>query len=97
MNTGRPRPWPGDPASSDRTFPAYTDADVRGPLIKALKNAGCFFVDEKEIQSARRALGVRASAEAVRLAIERVAEMDEFWRFMTRSRRSLRPGSIETP
>lgn len=56
-----------------------------------------FFVDEKKVQSARRALGVGTSAEAVRLAIERVLEMEEFWRFMTASRRSLRPGSIEAP
>lgn len=56
-----------------------------------------FFVDEKAIQSARRALGVGTSAEAVRLAIARVVEMEEFWRFMTTSRGRLRPGSIEAP
>jgi Arc/MetJ family transcription regulator len=56
-----------------------------------------FFVDETAIQRARKALGVSTSAAAVRLAIERVVEMEEFWRFMARSRRSLPPGSIEAP
>jgi hypothetical protein len=56
-----------------------------------------FFVDEKTVLSARRALGVGTDAEAVRLALERVVEMEEFWRFMAKSRRSLKPGSFEAP
>jgi hypothetical protein len=56
-----------------------------------------FFVDEGAIRRARRVLGVKTSAEAVRLAVERVVEMEEFWRFMTRSRGTLKPESIETP
>jgi hypothetical protein len=31
------------------------------------------------------------------MAVDRIAEMEEFWRFMTKSRRILRPGSIEAP
>jgi hypothetical protein len=42
-------------------------------------------------------LGVHTNAEAVRLAVERVVEMEEFWRFMTRSRASLKPESIGVP
>jgi Arc/MetJ family transcription regulator len=56
-----------------------------------------FFVDEEAIRRARRELGVRTNAETVRLAVERVVEMEEFWRFMTRSRVSLKPESIEVP
>jgi hypothetical protein len=56
-----------------------------------------FFVDEKAIERAREALGVGTNAEAVRLSLQRVVEMEEFWRFMMSSRRSLRPGSIEAP
>ena len=56
-----------------------------------------FFVDEKAIERARRALGVGTNAEAVRLAVERVVQMEEFWRFMARSRGSLQAGSIEVP
>lgn len=56
-----------------------------------------FFVDEGAIRRARRVLGVHTNAEAVRLAVERVVEMEEFWRFMTRSRASLKPESIEAP
>lgn len=56
-----------------------------------------FFVDETAIRRARRALGVPTNAEAVRLAIERVVEMEAFWKFMTRSRASLTRASIELP
>ncbi len=56
-----------------------------------------FFVDEGAIRRARRVLGVETNAEAVRLAVDRVVEMEEFWRFMTRSRRRLKPESIEVP
>jgi Arc/MetJ family transcription regulator len=66
---------------------------VRAPRYKRKS----FFVDEEMVQSARRALGVGTSAQAVRLAIERVVEMEQFWRFMTASRRSLRRRSIEAP
>jgi len=55
------------------------------------------FVDEKAIKRARKALGVGTDAEAVRLAVERVVEMEEFWRFMAATRGSLKPGSIEAP
>ena len=54
-----------------------------------------FFVDPRTLRRARKALGVRSDAEAVRLSLDRVAEMDAFWRFMARSRRSLDPGSLE--
>jgi hypothetical protein len=56
-----------------------------------------FFVDPKAIQRARKALGVGTDAEAVRLAIERVVEMQEFWRFMEGTRGRLAPGSIGAP
>ena len=56
-----------------------------------------FFVDEKAVRRARKALGVDTNAEAVRLAVERVVEMEEFWRFMAKSRKSLKPGSIAAP
>lgn len=35
------------------------------------------FVDERTIQRARRVLGVDTNAEAVRLAVERVVEMED--------------------
>ncbi len=52
------------------------------------------FVDPAALARARRALGVTSDAEAVRLSLERVPDMERFWRFMTKSRRSLRPGSF---
>lgn len=56
-----------------------------------------FFVDAKAIQDARKALGTDTDAEAVRLAVDRVVEMEKFWRFMTATRAHLKPGSIEAP
>ena len=54
-----------------------------------------FFVDERAIARARRALAVETDAEAVRRSLECVAEMETFWRFMRRSRGKLTPGSLE--
>jgi len=54
-----------------------------------------FFVNSRAIHEARRALGVGTDAEAVRLAVDRVVEMEKFWRFMTESRARLKPGSFE--
>ncbi len=56
-----------------------------------------FFVDEVSLRRARRALGVRTDAEAVRLSIERVTEMLEFWRFMERARGSVRRAEFAKP
>ncbi len=56
-----------------------------------------FFVDVQAIDRARRVLGAGTDAETVRLAVERVVEMEKFWRFMAGTRRGLEPGSIEAP
>ena len=56
-----------------------------------------FFVDAKAIEEARKALGAGTNAEAVRLAVDRVVEMEKFWRFMAGTRGGLKPGSIEAP
>lgn len=56
-----------------------------------------FFVDEKKLGQARKALGVDTDAEAVRLSIEWVAEMEAFWKFMSKSRGKLKPGTMSVP
>ena len=56
-----------------------------------------FFVDARAIGRARKVLGTGTDAEAVRLAVDRVVEMEKFWRFMVNTRGSLKPGSIEVP
>lgn len=56
-----------------------------------------FFIDEKKLGQARKALGVDTDAEAVRLSIEWVAEMEAFWKFMSKSRGKLKPGSMSAP
>jgi len=54
-------------------------------------------VDETTLHRAKRALGAKTNAEVIRLSVERVAEMEEFWEFMKKSRRTLQPGSVERP
>jgi hypothetical protein len=54
-----------------------------------------FFVDEQAVRRAKKALGVSSDAEAIRMSVERIAEMEKFWAFMERTRHSVRPGSIE--
>ena len=49
---------------------------------------------ERVLKRAKKALGVKTEAEVIRLSVERVAEMEEFWKFMNKTRRSLRPGSV---
>ena len=56
-----------------------------------------FFVDVGAIRRAKRVLRVSTDAEAVRASIDRVSEMDRFWRFMARTRATLKPGSFRLP
>ncbi|MBI4574573.1 MAG: hypothetical protein HY713_14950 [candidate division NC10 bacterium] len=64
---------------------------------KARLKRKSFFVDELALRRARRVLRAKSDAEVIRLSVDRIAEMEAFWQFMTKSRRSLTPGSIETP
>ena len=56
-----------------------------------------FFIDPRAIDEARKALGAGTNAEADRLAVDRVVEMERFWRFMAGTRAGLKPGSIGAP
>ena len=54
-----------------------------------------FYIDEETLRRAKRVLRVRTDAEAIRQSLERVAEMEKFWRFMEKSRAVLKRGSFE--
>jgi hypothetical protein len=70
----------------------------RGPVARAPKyRRRSFFVDDKAVRRARKALGVSTDSEAVRVSVERVAEMEEFWRYMRKTRGTLKPGSFRQP
>ena len=56
-----------------------------------------FFVNPQAIDRARKVLGARTDAETVRIAVDRVVEMEKFWRFMAVTRGGLKPGSLEAP
>ena len=66
-------------------------------IVGAKLKRKSFFVDEGTLRKAKKALGVKTDAEAVRFSVERVAEMEEFWEFMQKSRQSLKPGSLAKP
>lgn len=53
-----------------------------------------FLVDERTLQRAKKLLGVSTDAEAVRLAVKRIAEMEKLWREMRVSRKALPPGGL---
>lgn len=55
-----------------------------------------FFIDERELEAARRALGVDTDAEAVRMALREIARMKALWRFMDKTRGSLPAGSFSS-
>lgn len=65
--------------------------------VEAKLKRRAFFVDEHALRRAKKALGVKTDAEVIRLSVERVVEMDEFWRFMKKSRDTLKPGSFAEP
>lgn len=56
-----------------------------------------FFVNARTVRRAKRALGVATEAEAVRVSVARIAEMEAFWRFLRKSRATLTPRSFEIP
>jgi hypothetical protein len=72
-------------------------AEVEDVARPAQLKRKSFFIDEKKLSQARKALGVDTDAEAVRLSIEWIAEMEAFWKFMSRTRGKLKPGSVNTP
>lgn len=57
--------------------------------MKASLKRKSFFVDERELDEARRALGAETEAEAVREALREVVRMKALARFMERTRGSL--------
>ena len=66
---------------------------ARGATLKRKS----FFVDEHAVRRARKLLGVATDAEAVRVSVERIAEMEAFWQFMKSTRAALKPGSMKAP
>jgi hypothetical protein len=64
---------------------------------KAVLKRRVFFIDELRLRQAKKALGLSTDSEVVREAIDRAAEMEEFWEFMRKTRGFLEPGSVKTP
>ena len=62
--------------------------------MKAKLKRKSFFIDERELDEARRALGVETDAEAVRASLREIARMKALARFMMRTQGSLPPGSF---
>ena len=45
-----------------------------------------YYVEPGLIRRAKKLLRLRTEAEVIRLSVERMVEMEEFWRFMDRSK-----------
>ena len=56
-----------------------------------------FFVDARALTRAKRLLRVSSDAEAIRVSLDRVAEIERFDRFMEASRGKLPKASFEEP
>jgi hypothetical protein len=63
---------------------------------KARLKRRAFLVDARVLRRARKALGIATDSETIRVSLERIAEMEQFWQFMKKSRNKLKPGSIAT-
>ena len=63
------------------------DVKPETPRPKLIRKS--ILVDERMLRAVRRALGVATDAEAIRLSIERVVEMEAFWRRMERGQRGM--------
>ncbi len=48
-----------------------------------------FLMEERTLQKAKKLLGVATEAEAVRLSLQRITEMEEFWQQMRATRNTL--------
>jgi hypothetical protein len=56
-----------------------------------------YFVDERALSQAKKALGVKTEAEAIRLSVERTPKMEEFWEFMKKLTAHSNPGAWRKP
>jgi hypothetical protein len=52
-----------------------------------------FLVDERMLCQTKKVPRVNTAAETIRLAVERIVAMEEFWKFMEEGRHTLKPGS----
>lgn len=64
-------------------------------MVKRQLKRKSFFIDETVLHRAKRLLRASSDAEAIRLSLERVAEMERYWQFMESSRDKLPSGSFD--
>ncbi len=74
----------------------YRSLETVTPMGTKLQRKS-FFVDASILRQAKKILGVKTDAEAIRMSVERIIEMEELWKFMEKSRHTLKPGSLEEP
>lgn len=54
-----------------------------------------YFVDLTMVKKAVRVLGASSEAEAIRISVQRMVEMEEFWKFMDKTSGSVKKGSFK--
>ena len=81
---------------SENLRPNFLSSGLSGRMAaKPRLKRKSYFVDERALSRAKKAFGAKTEAEAIRLSVERVVEIEEFWDFMKKTRRALKPGSME--
>ena len=53
------------------------------------------FVDIAMVKKAVKVLGASSEAEAIRISVQRMVEMEEFWKFMDKTSGSVKKGSFK--
>ena len=93
----RTKPWrtPRPPFGFQGRLDTYACAPQDGHVSKQnLQRKSCF-IDTRALKGAKRLLRVSSDAEAIRVSLDRVAEIERFDRYMEASRGKLPNGSIE--
>jgi len=53
-----------------------------------------YFVEPTMVRKAMKVLGANSEAEAIRISVENMVEMTEFWKFMDKTSKSVKKGSF---
>ena len=83
---------------SENLRPNFLSSGLSGRMAaKPRLKRKSYFVDERALSRAKKALGAKPEAEAIRLSVERVVEIEEFWDFMKKLAGRSNPGAWRSP
>jgi len=53
-----------------------------------------YYVEPAMVRKAMKVLGANSEAEAIRISVQNMVEMTEFWKFMDKTSKSVKKGSF---